>query len=224
MMDHWAAIVSASASLAWPLLVACLFLYFHKDIAIVVGLFRRQLASGAALKWKDFEFKGIEIEAFEAKDGRGYQQIVADKPIFEKREDSYAKNKNLFLVHRVRASGFLHPINNLPTYDIAVYLVSHKNFGHLNDIKEVHYYFGRHFGISLGEFGTQYVVKNGTDGFAVKTNAYGPTLCEARIIFHDDTQTYVSRYIDFEGTGYRFDSSINVKDVAKLKARLEQIR
>jgi hypothetical protein len=71
-------------------------------------------------------------------------------------------------------------------------LIPHKNFGRLNDIKEVEYYLGRYFGAHRGEFGTKYVVQNGSDGFAVKLTAYGPSLCEARINFHDGTETTVT--------------------------------
>ena len=91
-------------------------------------------------------------------------------------------------------------------------------------MKEVHYYFGQHFGLKQNEYGTQFIVKNGTDNFAVRTNAYGPTLCEARIIFHDGTNTNVSRYLDFEGTGYRFNSATNVSDLEKIRSRAEDAR
>lgn len=88
----------------------------------------------------------------------------------------------------------------------------------LNDVKEVHYYFGRHFGISLGEFDTQYIVKNGTDGLSVKTNAYGPMLCDVRILSQDGTQTYVSRYIGFEGTAYRFEGYLKPRGLIASNA------
>lgn len=112
-------------------------------------------------------------------------------------------------------------MTGLPTFDVSVYLVSHKNFGHLNDVREVQYYFGQHFGLKQSEHGTKFIVENGSDGFAVRVNAYGPMLCEARIIFHDNTETTVSRYLDFEGTDYRFRSETNKVDTEKLKLRQE---
>lgn len=54
----------------------------------------------------------------------------------------YNVNKNVLLVHRVRPTGRMHPVSNLPTYDVSVYLVPHKNFGRLNDVNKVEYYFG----------------------------------------------------------------------------------
>jgi len=121
----------------------------------------------------------------------------------------------------VRATGQSHPITGLPTFDVSVYLISHKNFGHLNDVREVQYYFGQHFGLKQSEYGTKFVVENGSDGFAVRVNAYGPMLCEARIIFHDDSETTVSRYLDFEGTDYRFRSETNKTDAEKIRLRQE---
>jgi hypothetical protein len=186
---------------------------------VLSGL-RQQIASGAALKWKDFEFKGVDVSVFD-RDGLSYAQEPADKAIFDQREKNYSDTKCLFLVHRAKPTGLFHSVNGLPTYDISVYLVPHKSFGQYNDVREVQYYFGRHFGLSLSEFGTKYVVKNGTDGFAAKINAYGPTLCEARVIFHDGTEATLSRYLDFEGLGYRFQHSTIEADVRKLESRLE---
>jgi hypothetical protein len=195
--------------------------WFRNELHSIFLLLRQQIAAGAAIKWRDFHFKGIDITSFDARDGTGYKQEVADKEIFDQRHASYARNKNQFLVHRVRPTGQIHSITNLPTFDISVYLVAHKNFGHLNDIRQVEYYFGQHFGLKTGEYGTKFIVENGTDGFAVKNNAYGPMLCEARIIFHDDTETTMSRYLDFEGTSYRFSPETNITDAEKIRLRQE---
>lgn len=182
---------------------------------------KQQLASGAALKWKDFEFKGQDLASFDRRDGTGYKQVPADDALYENRHQSYGTNRNLFLVHRVRPTGRTHSVTSLPTFDVSVYLISHKNFGHMNNVRRVEYYFGHHFGLKLGERGTKYVVENGTDGFAVLVNAYGPMLCEARIIFHDGMETTVSRYLDFEGTSSRFNADTIAADVEKLRLRQE---
>ncbi|MCF2524348.1 pYEATS domain-containing protein [Bradyrhizobium sp. G127] len=215
--------LTALSGFAWPGLIFSFGFYFRSEIRSLYLQFQRQLASGAALKWKDFEFRAIQIDPLDLRDGTEYVQEPADKEFLDKRHKSYQANKNLFLVHRVRPSGQVHPFNDLPTYDITVYILSHKNFGHLNDVKEVHYYFGQHFGLRKNEYGTKFIVKNGTNNFAVRTNAYGPTLCEARIIFHDGGETNVSRYLDFEGTGYRFSSATNNSDIEKIRTRSENI-
>ncbi|RXH16588.1 hypothetical protein EAS56_06245 [Bradyrhizobium guangzhouense] len=217
-------LLTALSGFAWPALLLVVLVYFRNELRSIALQFQRQLASGAALKWKDFEFRAIQIDVLDARQGSEYAQVPADKFLFEKRHKSYKENKNPFLVHRTSPSGQFHPFNKLPTYDITVYLLSHKNFGHLNDVKEVQYYFGHHFGLQQGEYGTKFVVKNGTDNFAVKTNAYGPMLCEARVVFHDGSETSVSRYLDFEGTGYRFSAATNASDIEKTKARSEEVR
>lgn len=219
-MENFSKFLAALSGFAWPALILLIGVYFRKEFQSLLLFAKQQLASGAALKWKDFEFKGLDLASFN-KDGSGFRQDPADKQLFDRRHECYATNKNLFLVHRVRSSGQSHPITHLPTYDVAVYLVAHKNFGRLNDVREVQYYFGRHFGLKLGEYGTKYVVQNGSDGFAVKVNAYGPMLCKARISFHDGSETTVSRYLDFEGTSYRFNSETNLADAEKLKLRQE---
>lgn len=220
-MELAAKIIEALPGFAWPALMLFGIVYFRSQIRSLFQLARQQLASGAALKWKDFEFKGLDLASFDARDGSGYRQVAVDKLLFDKRHTNYKANKNLFLVHRVRPTGQIHAVTNLPTYDVSVYLVPHKNFGHLNDVREVQYYFGQHFGLRQSEYGTKFVVENGSDGFAVRVNAYGPMLCEARITFHDSSETTVSRYLDFEGTGYRFRSETNKNDAEKIRLRLE---
>jgi hypothetical protein len=223
-MAEFSSLLTALSGFAWPALVLAVGVYFRGEIRSLFLQFQRQLASGAALKWKDFEFRAIQIDPLDLRDGSEYIQEPADKHFFDRRHKSYNQNKNLFLVHRVRPSGQFHAFNKLPTYDITVYLLSHKNFGHLNDVKEVQYYFGQHFGLKQNEYGTKFIVKNGTDNFAVRTNAYGPTLCEARIVFHDGSDTNVSRYLDFEGTGYRFSAVTNTSDLEKIKSRSEDAK
>jgi hypothetical protein len=221
-MDKLSTFLTALSGFAWPALVLFVGAYFRREIRSILVFAKQQLASGAALKWKDFEFKGLDLAAFDRRDGTGYTQVPADAALLEKRHASYKTNKNLFLVHRVRATGRVHTVTSLPTYDVSVYLIPHKNFGHLNDVREVQYYFGHHFGLRLGQQGTKYVVENGTDGFAVVVNAYGPMLCEARVIFHDGSETVISRYLDFEGTSYRFNSDTNAADEKKAQLRQEE--
>jgi hypothetical protein len=221
-MESVAKLISAFSGLAWPALLIFVGYYFRNQIRDIFNLIRQQMVAGGSLKWKEFEFKGADLASFDSKEGRTFLRKPADEPIFDKRHESYAKNKNLFLVHRSRPTGRLHQVTQLPTFDISVYLVPHKNFGRLNDVREVEYYFGQHFGLVEGKFGTKYVVANGSEGFAVRINAYGPTLCEARIVFHDGSEATVSRYLDFEGTGYQFREVTNQADLKKIQFRKEE--
>ena len=220
-MESFAQLLNALSGFAWPALIGAIIFHFRKQIASIYQLLRQQIASGGALKWKDFEFKGIDLSSFDTRGGSPYRQEKADKQLFEQRHEKYKTNRNLFLVHRVRPTGELHSIVSFPTYDISVYLISHKNFGKLNEIRKVEYYFGQHFGLSQGEYGTKFIVENGNDGFAVKVNAYGPMLCEARIVFHDKSEITTSRYLDFDSTDYCFRKEVNDLDQKKLLSRQE---
>jgi hypothetical protein len=220
-MDGLAKFIAALSGFAWPAAIVLVAWYFRSHLQSLFQLARQQIASGAAFKWRDFEFKGVELASIEQRDGQSYRREFADKEMHVRRHESYAKNKNLFLVHRVRLTGEMHPVVNLPTFDVSVYLLPHKNFGRINDVQRVEYYFGQHFGLKQSEYGTKYIVENGSDDFAVRVNAYGPMLCEARIVFHDGTETFVSRYLDFEGTNYRFNPTVNTADVVKIQRRQE---
>ena len=97
--------LTALSGFAWPALILAVGLYFRGEIKSLFRQFQRQLASGAALKWKDFEFRAIQIDPLDLRDGSEYVQEPADNNFFDRRHKSYEENKNLFLVHRARPSG-----------------------------------------------------------------------------------------------------------------------
>jgi hypothetical protein len=202
-------------SIAWPITLLIIG-YFAKDrVFDLLSALRRQILAGATFKFKDIEYKGVDLSDFEKMGNSSFVRESADDEILKRRNEIYAIRKNIFLVHRARESGKVHPVNGLPTYDISIYLIGHKSYGAINDIKEVQYFFGKYFGLNQSSNGTKYIVRNGTDGFAVSLNAYGPTLCEARVVFHDGTEALFDRYLDFEGTGYRFDDAVSRHDEKK---------
>jgi hypothetical protein len=174
---------------------------------------------GASLKYGALELHGIKIDSAQELKSGVFDKSGADKELFESRDAIYRLQKNIFLVHRAIKTSELHERNGLPIYDISIYLVGHKNYGALNDVKYVEYYLGEYFKSPLSKYGAKFVVKNSKDGFAVRTTAYGPVLCQARIYFHDGTSVIANRYIDFEGSGYKFvpnnDESMQSKSDAK---------
>lgn len=192
-------------NLAWPGLILLGVWYFRTDIRSALDAARRQFSSGANLKWKDFEFTGVKLAEFNRTGLVGYKTELATREMLAARDANYAQHKRLFLVHSVRPTGKLHHRNGLPTFDIMIKLLPHKHYGKLNDVNRVEYYLGHYFGEPKSEFGTRYVVENGSDGFAIKVDAYGPTLCEAVVHFHDGSSVSCSRYLDFEGTSYSYD-------------------
>jgi hypothetical protein len=101
-MESFSKLLSALSGFAWPAVILFAGFYFRVQIRSLFQLARQQIAAGAALKWKDFEFKGLDLASFDTRDGTGYRQELAEKFFFDKRHASYKANKNLFLVHRVR--------------------------------------------------------------------------------------------------------------------------
>lgn len=213
-------LIALISNLIWPATLLFVGWYLRADILGLLKSLRQQLASGASLKYREFEFLGIPIGGADQKDGSGYKREPAEDDLLENRNATYGRQRNHFVVHRVKPTGEVHKKNGLPTYDVLIYLISHKGFGAINDISRVEYYFGYYFGRSESKNGTKYVVSNGNEGFAVKVNAYGPMLCEARIVFHDGSEAITNRYLDFEGTGYKFDPKTLEQDSQKLLNRV----
>ena len=203
-MDAFAKLIESLASFAWPVAILVIG-YYLKDyvIGILSGL-KQQLAAGASLKFKEFEFRGINVADFRTREDSVYSREPVSEEVASARHERYDRCRNIFLVHQCKPTGDVHEQNGLPTYEIAIYLIGHKSYGLLNEIKEVDYYLGERFGRSLGKYGAYYKVRNGNDGFAVRLTAYGPTLCVALVRFHDGKEATLTRYLDFEGTGYRY--------------------
>ncbi|MHB1102802.1 MAG: pYEATS domain-containing protein [Devosia sp.] len=210
-------LVDLLTGLAWPALIVGGVWYFRDYVRSALDAVKRQFASGANLKWKDFEFTGINLAEFNKTGLVGYKTELATPEMLAARDKHYEQHKRLFLVHRVQPTGGLHHHNGLPTFDVMIKLLPHKNYGKLNDVKRVEYYLGHYFGEPKSEFGTKYVVENGSDGFAIRIDAYGPTLCEAVVQFHDGSSVTCSRYLDFEGTNYAYDPIVAQKHDDKVR-------
>lgn len=207
-------------AIAWPGAIVFIVLYFRKNLNRILGNLNFQLENGLNVKWKDFEFKGVSIFVDSKGQNDYYTVVEADQVLFQKRTEAYARHKNLMLVHRAKRTDKTHAGSGLDIYELSVYLIGHKSYGKINDVKSVEYYFGQHFGIKEYPYGYKYIIENGSEGFAVKITAYGPTLCEARIKYHDGREATLNRYLDFEGTGYQFNAATNHFDSQKLREHL----
>lgn len=180
----------------------------------------RQIQRGAHLKYGNLEIIGKDISDFEVplnSGGGTYERRVANKKILAARHEFYRTQKNIFLVHRTKPTDEFHLGTGLRYYDLSIYLTPHKIYGALNDVKRVEYYLGEHFGKSKSNYGAEYLVTNSLDGFAIKTRAYGPTLCEAKVFFHDGTEVTMHRYIDFESVGFRYDPNFEINKTSEGK-------
>ncbi|MCF3638662.1 hypothetical protein LXM94_01585 [Rhizobium sp. TRM95111] len=217
-MGCWTAVIEllkVLAEFAWPATLLGFVWWFNKPILNVFYAVKRQIDRGASVKYGDLELHGITLGNFPLADSSVYERVAADDLMLTTRTNLYQSQKNIFLVHRAIETGDVHPKTKFSLYDISVYLVTHKTYGALNEIREVEYYFGKYFGDDISLNGSKYIVKNSKNGFAVRTTAYGPTLCEARINFHDGSSVIVNRYLDFEGTGYMFDPNVNDYDAGR---------
>jgi hypothetical protein len=199
-------LLKALADFAWPATLIGFVWFFRQALLGVLVALKNQISQGASLKYGDIELNGVVLSDFPLVDSSFYSVEPVDDELLEKRSQNYEDSKNIFLVHRVRKTDRFHETMELPFFDISVYLVGHKQYGSLNDVKLVEYYFGKFFKEDgTHRNGTKYIVRNSKNGFAVRTSAYGPTLCEVRVEFQDGKSTYMSRYVDFEGTDYKFD-------------------
>lgn len=207
----------AFSNYIWPIVLISVALIYKGHISSLFGFIKQQISMGATFKYGEISLIGTKIENFPLATGSEFDRVRADKKALESRDGVYKRNKNIFLVHRVRKNGEIHQGTGLPIYDLSIYLITHKNYGALNDVKQVTYYLGKYFGASLSQYGAKFIVRNSNDGFAIRSTAYGPTLCEAVIEFHDGTDARIDRYLDFEGTGYRFDPNVNAHDAGLKK-------
>jgi hypothetical protein len=210
LVSQMAELLSAVSSFAWPVVFGTILFYFRKEITDVIQSLRRQLNAGATFKLKDFEVKGIVLDAIN-EDARGnwvYLKENASEEEYRTRDAVYQKNRNLFLVHTASRTDEYHPKQGFRLVDVSIFLIPHQGyakdstiqqFGRLNEVNEVEYYFGRHWG--SGDYGRSYRVRNGSDGFAVRFRPFGPTLCVATVRFHDGEEVKLERYIDFQSAG-----------------------
>ena len=74
--------LTAMSGFAWPALMLAVGIYFRGEIKSLFRQFQRQLASGAALKWKDFEFRAIQIDPLDLRDGSEYVQGARRQELF----------------------------------------------------------------------------------------------------------------------------------------------
>ncbi|MBY5867380.1 pYEATS domain-containing protein [Rhizobium leguminosarum] len=205
-------LLKALAEFSWPAAVALILWWFHAPLRGILDALKAQIWRGASVKYGEIELHGIQLDNFPLAAGSVYEKVGADDQLLSARHEVYRLQKNVFLVHRAVKTQEVHKGTGKASYDISVYLIAHKSYGALNDVQRVEYYFGKYFDRKTYSNGAKYIVKNSKNGFAVRTTAYGPTLCEARLYFHDGSSAMVNRYLDFEGSGYEFDPNVNAFD------------
>jgi hypothetical protein len=79
-------------------------------------------------------------------------------------------------------------------YDILIYLVAHKE-ARLDMVSFTEFFLGKAWNNRVFRADNQ-------DGFVgISISAYGPVLCTCRVVFQDNHETLLERYIDFEMAG-----------------------
>lgn len=185
-----------SITLVWPITLLLVAVWFRKEIRSFFAAVKERLRSGAEFSIASFKLGQTPFAAHSDvmhAHGRGLntpQKVFEDDGKLEaEREGIYGHQKNIFLVHVLRAS-------RKPRYlfDITLYLITHRD-GSLLGIKHVDYYFGKQWKKRVFQTPFRH------NSFAMSTEAYGPFLCIALITFQDGSQLPISRYVDFEMGG-----------------------
>jgi hypothetical protein len=214
IFDGLIALITALSLLSWPLGIVVLCFVFKAQIREAVKALVSKVENALEIKFGDIQIKGPDVSSPVELKEASVNVKKRDKEWLEKRDLLYFKQRNIFLVHSVKPALGLHPTAKVPYFDISVYLASHKGRGALNDVKQVEYYLGEHFLDDTSKCPASFLVRNGTDGFPLKTDAYGPTLCQARIFFQDGTTIDVERYLDFVGYPYKYNAAVDAAEAA----------
>jgi hypothetical protein len=174
----------------------CIWLGF---IVTIAAMFRRQLSavlssvylrirSGASFKAFQIELGSLptihQNDATNIVASRPFNS--ADKAISKEREAEYRRTRQIEIVHRISPSEVDGQL-----YDIVVYAIAHRDASLLG-LQRVDYYLARPWGERV------YFSEDRARAFAIRTCAYGPLLCLARLHFNDGEAANVFRYIDFE--------------------------
>ena len=197
MSDNSDNIWTLLSSLAWPGMIGIAAFIFKNQISYLLDELVKKFKSAREVKIGNFELKGIYFEpkGHTSIGGNEKAQVNATKVEKDAREKIYESSRFLLLSHKIRPSTLKGQ-----KYDLSIFLVRKTRQGastaEFSDVQSVEYYLGDFFG--EGEFGSKFIVKDSKDGFAMKTSAYGPPLCNATINFNDGRSAVVSRFLDFE--------------------------
>jgi hypothetical protein len=97
--------------------------------------------------------------------------------------------KDIYLVHTLRPSP-----GRSGWYDILIYLTAHKN-ADLSTVDFAEFFLGSYWHDQVFRVDNQ-------EGFVgISITAYGPVFCTCRVVFRDNHEVLVERYIDFEMAG-----------------------
>jgi hypothetical protein len=181
-----ASVVATLPSILWVILAIWAVCHFQNHLNRLASALVKRLESGAA-----FKFGAIELSPFrvmsDPRSGLGSAvRSSIDNSRALARKQKYEENHYLFIAHRLFPSEQPNQ-----TYDIWIYLVSHKT--DMNAVDRVEYFFGESWNNQV------FTSSDRGKRFGVLASAYGSGfLCLARVFFKDGRQFDTWRYIDFE--------------------------
>jgi len=199
LVSQIAELISAISSFAWPLIFLAAVFLLRDRISEIVSIAIRRLDQATDIEIGSLKIKGATVlqsgEVLRA-ERDDFKVISATAQDVKERFDSYSRTRNLMLVHTIKPSDPPDFVDNFRVFSVSVFLHPHRNFGHVNDVKQVFYFFGDKWG--PGKNGSKYVVTNGNDQFGMTAQMYGSCLCVAEIEFQDGERIKVERYLDVE--------------------------
>ena len=194
-----AELLTSISGFAWPAIVF-LGLYLLRDrLTEIITIAIKRLEQATDIEIGSLKLKGATItqtgEVLKS-ENEDFELISATASDVAGRHDRYKNQRNLMLVHTIKPSDPPEFIEGYRVFDVSVFLHPHRNFGKLNDVRRVTYFFGEKWG--KGKHGSKFVVSSGNDQFAMSAKMYGTFLCVATITFQDGTEVKVDRYLDVE--------------------------
>lgn len=200
LLSQIADLLSATSSFAWPALFIVGVYLLRDRLREIVSVAIRRVDQAADIELGSIKLKGATVtpsgEVLRGDVNETIAVIRAAKSDVDKRHGLYAERRNLMIVHTIKPVEPAEFVDGFRVFGVSVFLHPHRNFGKLNDVKQVTYYFGDKWGD--GKFGSKYLVDNGNEQFAMTAQMYGSCLCVAEIELHDGTKIEMDRYLDVE--------------------------
>lgn len=197
-MDAWAPVVQ---TLLWVLFLSGLLIFGRRRIAAIAEAIRLRVADGSALKATGPAGLSVELSARNADlqtaapaSHHPAPPIQGGLPAWTtQRQRLGEEQRGVHLAHTIAPSA-----GTDQEYDVYVYLVGTRReaFGQpsdLSDVKYAEFYLGHAWSDTIYKVDPRPGRRIG-----IKTSAYAPVLCVARVVFSDGHVATISRYLDFE--------------------------
>lgn len=183
---------------AWPIVFIVIVLFYRLQINELIQSFVAKFKNARVFKLQGMEIISPDSNSSNRISGDEGEITEVSKDWSESRHEKYKQNGNYFLLHVAQKSVESIHKNGKDLFNIRVFVGVHKTYARINDIDYVEYYFGDYWRTDKNSpLGNTYKIRDGSNFFAVKTDAYGPTLCQAKVVLHSGKVILLERYLDF---------------------------